>query len=94
MRSGPLDVVLVFAHANVFRYWFYRALQLHPEAWLRVSLSHVCLSGLLVEQTSGLPTARFSVQALRVGDDGQLPVAFLFDVCSVNTFSDPVSYHF
>ncbi len=94
MRSGPLDVVLVFGHANVFRYWFYRALQLHPEAWLRVSLSHGSLSGLHVEQTPGLPTPRFSVQALRVSDDGHLPVVFLFYLCPANTFSAHAFYHF
>ncbi len=74
MRSEPLEIILFVGHANVFRYWLCKALQLPPEAWLRISLPHGSLSELLVEQTSGGPTARCTVQALRVGDDGHLPV--------------------
>ncbi|KAL5106751.1 Serine/threonine-protein phosphatase Pgam5 mitochondrial [Taenia crassiceps] len=67
----PFEVVLFVGHANVFRYWLCRALQLPPEAWLRISLPHGSITELLVDVT---PPSECTVTALRIGDDGHIPV--------------------
>ncbi|VDM34351.1 unnamed protein product [Hydatigera taeniaeformis] len=67
----PFEVVLFVGHANVFRYWICRALQLPPEAWLRISLPHGSITELLIEIT---PHSECTVTALRIGDDGHIPV--------------------
>ena len=49
-RADSVDVVC--CHANVIRYFVMRALQLPPEAWLRVSLTHASIT-LLQVRSSG-----------------------------------------
>jgi len=39
---------LVVCHANVIRYFICRALQLPPEAWLRISLKHASITWITV----------------------------------------------
>ena len=70
----PTEVVLFVGHGNVFRYWICRALQIPPEAWLRISLPHGSITELLVEFVPSWPTPECTVTALRVGDDGHIPV--------------------
>ncbi|KAJ1629356.1 histidine phosphatase superfamily, partial [Pavlovales sp. CCMP2436] len=60
------EVVVVVCHANVIRYFVCRALQLPPEAWLRMSLPHGSLTTLCV-----YPVGRVSLQGF--GDAGHLP---------------------
>nr|VZI08863.1 unnamed protein product [Spirometra erinaceieuropaei] len=75
LRNQPAEIILFVGHANVFRYWLCRALQLPPEAWLRISLPHGSFTELLLEQIvpeNGDEVVR-TVTALRVGDDGHLP---------------------
>ncbi|CDS43694.1 serine:threonine protein phosphatase PGAM5 [Echinococcus multilocularis] len=67
----PFEVVVFVGHANVFRYWICRALQIPPEAWLRISLPHGSITELLVDIT---PPSECTVTALRIGDDGHIPV--------------------
>ncbi|VDL86281.1 unnamed protein product [Schistocephalus solidus] len=75
LRNQPAEVILFVGHANVFRYWLCRALQLPPEAWLRISLPHGSFTELLFEQIVPERTGEVerTVTALRIGDDGHLP---------------------
>ena len=52
-------------HANVIRYFVCRALQLPPEAWLRISLKHASLTILTIG-----PSGRVSLRCL--GEAGHL----------------------
>ena len=63
-RADSVDVVC--CHANVIRYFVMRALQLPPEAWLRVSLTHASIT-LLQVRSSG------HVTLLTLGDSSGLP---------------------
>merc|ERR1712168_1009023 len=62
---------LVVCHANVIRYFVCRALQLPPEAWLRISLAHGSITYLRIS-----PKGTVSLRSL--GDNGYMPV----DKCS------------
>lgn len=53
-------------HANVIRYFVMRALQLPPEAWLRLSLHNASLTFITIR-----PSGRVSVRG--VGDSGHIP---------------------
>lgn len=57
---------LIVGHANLIRYFFLRALQLPPEAWLRLSLFNCSVTYLMV-QPNGHVTVRL------VGDTGHIP---------------------
>ncbi|CAB4070429.1 RARS [Lepeophtheirus salmonis] len=63
---------IIVCHANVIRYFVCRALQLPPEAWLRLSLKHASLSIICIR-----PDGRISLRAL--GDSGHLPPNLLTD---------------
>ncbi len=56
---------LVVCHANVIRYFVCRALQLPPEAWLRISLKHASVTWVTIG-----PTGKVSVRA--IGDAGHM----------------------
>ena len=60
---------IVVCHGNVIRYMFMRALQLPPEAWLRLSLYNCSLTYLTVNGANGNVSARL------LGDVGHLSVA-------------------
>ena len=66
-KQADDSVELIICHANVIRYFVCRALQLPPEAWLRISLRHASITQLTVR-----PNGRVSLKAL--GDAGHLPV--------------------
>ncbi|KAM7533108.1 hypothetical protein Aperf_G00000121762 [Anoplocephala perfoliata] len=73
--SQPVEVILFVGHANVFRYWLCRALQLPSEAWLRISLPHGSITELLLVASAATQTC--TVTALRIGDDGHMPVKLI-----------------
>ena len=56
---------IIVCHGNVIRYFFCRALQLPPEAWLRLSIFNCSLTYLMV-----MPNGRVSCRML--GDIGHL----------------------
>lgn len=56
---------IIVCHGNVIRYFFCRALQLPPEAWLRMSIFNCSLTYLMV-RPSGVVSARM------LGDIGHL----------------------
>lgn len=56
---------LIVCHANVIRYFVCRALQLPPEAWLRISLRHASITQLVIR-----PSGKVSLKTL--GDSGHL----------------------
>eukprot|EP00967_Tisochrysis_lutea_P065419 scaffold85080_cov31-Tisochrysis_lutea.AAC.3 len=58
---------IVVCHANVIRYFALRALQLPPEAWLRLSTFNCSITYLVVRPTGGV-----SMRSL--GDVGHLPL--------------------
>lgn len=67
----PADTYeVVVCHANVIRYVVCRALQLPPEAWLRLSLPHCSITHLVVRANGDV-----SLKAL--GDAGHLPPEML-----------------
>ena len=68
MRADTHEVVV--CHANVIRYVVCRALQLPPEAWLRISLPHASLTHLVIR-----PNGDVSLRML--GDVGHLPSAMV-----------------
>jgi len=70
---------LVVCHANVIRYFVCRALQLPPEAWLRISLKHASLSWITIR-----PDGRVSVRAL--GEASHIPPEKLSTTQSVSPF--------
>lgn len=53
-------------HANVIRYFICRALQLPPEAWLRISLHHASITWISI-----YPSGRVILRML--GDCGHMP---------------------
>ena len=67
-RADSVDVVC--CHANVIRYFACRALQLPPEAWLRISLAHGSVT-LLAVRPSG------HVSLLALGDTAAMPTALV-----------------
>ncbi|KAF8570876.1 hypothetical protein P879_01391, partial [Paragonimus westermani] len=78
----PCETVVFVGHANVFRFWLCRALQLPPEAWLRFSLYHGSISSILISWTSPLTSGHkndsvCTVTALRIGEIGHFPTHLL-----------------
>merc|ERR1712113_1363236 len=57
---------VIVGHANMLRYFFCRALQVPPEAWLRLQTFNCSLTYLVV-------MANGHVQARMLGDVGHLP---------------------
>jgi serine/threonine-protein phosphatase PGAM5 len=57
---------IIVCHANVIRYFVCRALQLPPEAWLRISLNNGSITWLTIR-----PSGRVSLRTL--GDVGYMP---------------------
>jgi len=70
-EQDDLSHEVVVCHANVIRYFACRALQLPPEAWLRISLRHGSITHLVV-------SPKGSVSLRTLGDSGYMPV----DKCS------------
>ncbi|CCD18523.1 phosphoglycerate mutase-like protein [Trypanosoma vivax Y486] len=60
------SVEIIVGHANVIRYLVCRALQLPPEAWLRISLPHCSITSVII---SGNGHVRVS----SIGSSGHLP---------------------
>jgi serine/threonine-protein phosphatase PGAM5 len=56
---------VIVCHGNVIRYFFCRALQLPPEAWLRLSVFNCSLTYLMIHPNG-------YVQARMLGDVGHL----------------------
>ena len=56
---------VIVCHANVIRYFVCRALQLPPEAWLRISLKHGSMTWITIR-----PDGRTSIRAL--GESGYM----------------------
>ncbi|CAG2254351.1 PGAM5 [Mytilus edulis] len=69
-KTDSFEVVV--CHANVIRYFVCRALQLPPEAWLRLSLNHGSITWITVR-----PSGRVGLRTL--GESGFMPA----DVTSV-----------
>uniref|UniRef100_A0A183B3S8 Serine/threonine-protein phosphatase PGAM5, mitochondrial n=1 Tax=Echinostoma caproni TaxID=27848 RepID=A0A183B3S8_9TREM len=63
--SAHDETVVFVGHANVFRYWLCRALQLPPEAWLRIQLYHGSVSCLVLHFEPG-PDGACVVTATRI----------------------------
>lgn len=63
-EKDSYDVVV--CHANVIRYFVCRALQLPPEAWLRISLAHASITWIVIR-----PSGRVILKTL--GDSGHMP---------------------
>lgn len=59
---------IMTCHANVIRYYVCRALQLPPEAWLRISLHHGSITWVTIR-----PSGRVTLRTL--GDSGFMPPA-------------------
>jgi len=57
---------IVVCHGNVIRFFALRALQLPPEAWLRLSLYNCSISHLRIAPTG-------NVSLITLGDIGHLP---------------------
>ncbi|NP_001161683.1 phosphoglycerate mutase family member 5 [Acyrthosiphon pisum] len=57
---------LIVCHANVIRYFVMRALQLNPEAWLRLSLDHASITWLSI-----YPNGRVSLRCY--SNSGYMP---------------------
>ncbi|XP_065831230.1 serine/threonine-protein phosphatase PGAM5, mitochondrial-like isoform X2 [Oscarella lobularis] len=57
---------IIVCHANVIRYFVCRALQLPPEAWLRMSIANCGITRLTIR-----PSGRVGLRSL--GDAGHLP---------------------
>mmetsp|Transcript_11505 Transcript_11505/g.42080 ORF Transcript_11505/g.42080 Transcript_11505/m.42080 type:complete len:162 (-) Transcript_11505:16-501(-) len=70
--AHEVDTEIIVCHANVIRYFVLRALQLAPEAWLRLGLRNCSLTVLEM-----LPNGRVSLRTL--GSEGHLPAACLTD---------------
>ena len=56
---------IIVGHANIIRYFFCRALQLPPEAWLRLCIFNCSLTYLTIRPTG-------TVSARMLGDIGHL----------------------
>jgi len=66
-KSKPKhEFEIIVCHANVIRYFFCRALQLPPEAWLRLCTFNCSLTYLTVRPTG-------TVSCRMLGDIGHLP---------------------
>jgi serine/threonine-protein phosphatase PGAM5 len=65
-RKSEHEFEVVVCHANVIRYFLMRALQLPPEAWLRLSLFNCSITYIMI-QPNGYVTARL------IGDTGHIP---------------------
>lgn len=61
---------MIVCHANVIRYFVCRALQIPPEAWLRMSLDHASITWISI-QPSGRVTLR------HLGDSGHISPEFV-----------------
>lgn len=70
---------VVVCHANVIRYFVCRALQLPPEAWLRISLKHASITWVTIR-----PDGRTSIRAL--GEAGFMPPNKLTTTQTVTPF--------
>ena len=70
---------VVVCHANVIRYFVCRALQLPPEAWLRMSLKHGSITWITIR-----PDGRTSIRAL--GEAGYMPPNKLTTTQTVTPF--------
>lgn len=57
---------LIVGHGNVIRYFICRALQIPPEAWLRMSLNHASITWISI-----LPSGQVTIRT--VGDSGHIP---------------------
>ena len=57
---------VIICHANVIRYFVCRAMQIPPEAWLRMSLKHASLTFVSIR-----PSGKVSVRG--VGEAGHFP---------------------
>ncbi len=68
--GGDHATRLVVCHANVIRYVVCRALQLPPEAWLRMSLPHASITQLDIKSDG-------SVSLRCLGDAGHLPAELI-----------------
>jgi len=64
------SIEILVCHGNVIRYFACRALQLPPEAWLRISLQNGSLTILSIR-----PSSNVSISAL--GESGHLPTSIL-----------------
>lgn len=71
-----VETVVFVGHANVFRYWLCRALQLPPEAWLRIQLYHGSVSCLVLDYDSESQGACV-VTATKIGEVGHMPKEML-----------------
>ncbi|EDV23252.1 uncharacterized protein TRIADDRAFT_5303, partial [Trichoplax adhaerens] len=63
-KENSIDVII--CHANVIRYFVCRALQLPPEAWLRISIGHCSITTVVIR-----PSGRVTLRGL--GDIGHVP---------------------
>ena len=70
---------VIVCHANVIRYFVCRALQLPPEAWLRISLKHGSMTWVTIR-----PDGRTSIRAL--GEAGYMPPDKLTTTWTVTPF--------
>jgi len=70
---------LVVCHANVIRYFVCRALQLPPEAWLRISLKHASITWITIR-----PSGTVSVRAL--GEASHIPPEKLSTTQAISPF--------
>ncbi|KEG09440.1 phosphoglycerate mutase family member 5 [Trypanosoma grayi] len=61
------SVEIIVGHANVIRYLVCRALQLPPEAWLRISLPHCSITSIVIRGSG-------HVSLSCLGSAGHLPV--------------------
>ena len=70
---------VIVCHANVIRYFVCRALQLPPEAWLRISLKHGSMTWITIR-----PDGRTSIRTL--GESGYMPPDKLTTTWTVSPF--------
>ncbi|CAL8090622.1 unnamed protein product [Calicophoron daubneyi] len=73
------ETILFIGHANVFRFWLCRALQIPPEAWLRIQLYHGSISILMIDCASEGCKAKLNctVFPVRIGEVGYMPKELL-----------------
>jgi serine/threonine-protein phosphatase PGAM5 len=64
-NNSQHEFEIIVCHANVIRYFFCRALQLPPEAWLRMSIFNCSLTYLMIRPNG-------NVSARMLGDIGHL----------------------
>jgi serine/threonine-protein phosphatase PGAM5 len=80
LESDPQhEFEIIVCHANVIRYFFCRALQLPPEAWLRLCTFNCSLTYFTIRPTG-------TVSCRMLGDIGHLPY-------ELNTFSGHTGYN-